>query len=65
VPGEWLTPPVRNARWDPAHWGWTGENDRWWTWIPGHWAQPGPHGYPPSVQVDEASQSEIPSPETR
>jgi hypothetical protein len=52
VPGRWLTPPVRNARWDPAHWGWS---DEWWTWIPAHWVQRGPHGYPPSLQQDEAS----------
>ena len=23
VPGEWLTPPARNAHWFPAHWGWS------------------------------------------
>jgi hypothetical protein len=51
VSGQWLTPPVRNARWDPAHWGWSNE---WWSWFPGHWVQPGPHGYPPSLQSDEA-----------
>ena len=51
VSGRWLTPPARQARWDPAHWGWSEE---WWSWIPGHWVQPGPHGYPPSLQADEA-----------
>jgi hypothetical protein len=50
MPGRWLTPPVRDARWDPAHWGWS---DGWWSWIPGHWVQRGPHGYPPSLQSDE------------
>jgi|SRR5882724_6580762 len=69
VPGRWLTPPVRNARWDPAHWGWSDEGtvqgDRWWSWIPGHWVQPGPHGYPPSLQADEAVQNELPSYESR
>jgi hypothetical protein len=62
VPGRWLTPPVRYARWDPAHWGWS---DEWWSWIPGHWVQRGPHGYPPSLQADEISQNEIPQYETR
>jgi hypothetical protein len=62
IPGRWLTPPVRDARWDPAHWGWS---DGWWSWIPGHWVQRGAHGYPPSVQADEVSQTEIPSYETR
>ena len=52
VPGRWETPPARNARWDPAHWGWA---DEWWSWIPGHWVQPGPHGYPPSLQQDQQS----------
>jgi hypothetical protein len=52
VPGRWLTPPVKDARWDPAHWGWS---DEWWSWIPGHWVQRGPHGYPPSLQSDEIS----------
>jgi hypothetical protein len=56
VPGRWLTPPVRDARWDPAHWGWS---DGWWSWIPGHWVQPGPHGYPPSLQSDEISRGDI------
>jgi len=56
VPGRWLTPPVREARWDPAHWGWS---DGWWSWIPGHWVQRGPHGYPPSLQSDEISQGDI------
>jgi hypothetical protein len=56
VPGRWLTPPVRDARWDPAHWGWS---DGWWSWIPGHWVQRGPHGYPPSLQTDEISQDDI------
>jgi hypothetical protein len=50
VPGRWLTPPARHARWDSAHWGWS---DEWWSWIPGHWVQPGRHGYPPSLQSDE------------
>jgi hypothetical protein len=52
VPGRWLTPPVKDARWDPAHWGWS---DEWWSWIPGHGVRPGPHGYPPSLQSDEIS----------
>jgi hypothetical protein len=56
VPGQWLTPPVRGARWDPAHWGWS---YGWWSWIPGHWVQRGPHGFPPSLQSDEISQNEI------
>jgi hypothetical protein len=56
VPGRWLTPPVLQARWDPAHWGWSNE---WWSWIPGHWVQRGPNGYPPSLQSDEMSQHEI------
>jgi hypothetical protein len=38
VPGRWIVPPVRGARWDPAHWGW---RDEWWSWIPGHWDEPG------------------------
>jgi hypothetical protein len=50
VPGRWLTPPAKTAQWDPAHWGWS---DDWWSWFPGHWVQPGPHGYPPSVQQDQ------------
>jgi hypothetical protein len=57
VPGRWLTPPVRHARWDPAHWGWA---DEWWSWIPGHWVQRGPHGYPPSLQEGQASRLQIP-----
>ena len=56
IPGQWQTPPAQDARWDPAHWGWA--ND-WWSWIPGHWVQPGPDGFPPSLQADEMSQSEI------
>lgn len=56
VPGRWLTPPVRGARWDPAHWGWS---DGWWSWIPAHWVQPGRYGFPPSLQADEMSQNEI------
>jgi hypothetical protein len=56
VPGQWVTPPVRGARWDPAHWGWSGG---WWSWIPGHWVQRGPHGFPSSLQADEMSQNEI------
>jgi len=50
VPGRWETPPVQDARWDPAHWGWS---EDWWSWFPGHWVQPGPHGYPPSLQQDQ------------
>ena len=61
VPGRWLTPPVRAARWDPAHWGWA---DDWWSWRPGHWVQPGRHGYPASLTSDEISQNEIPQYET-
>jgi hypothetical protein len=53
VPGTWVRPPMRDARWDPAHWGWS---DKWWSWIPGHWVQPGRHGYPPSLQADQMSQ---------
>ncbi len=56
VPGRWITPPTRDARWDPAHWGWLNE---WWSWIPGHWVRPGRHGYPPSVADDQLSQLEI------
>jgi hypothetical protein len=56
VPGRWLTPPVRDARWDPAHWGWS---DGWWSWIPGHWVRRGPHGYPPSLQSDEMQRFKI------
>ena len=52
VAGRWVNPPVQNARWDPAHWGWA---DDWWSFIPGHWVQPGPHGYPPSLQQDQQS----------
>lgn len=36
IPGEWLTPPARNAHWFPAHWGFS---KGWWSWIPGHWTQ--------------------------
>jgi hypothetical protein len=36
VPGRWIEPPFRGARWDPAHWGW---RDNWFPWIPGHWVQ--------------------------
>ena len=36
VPGRWIVPPFRGARWDPAHWGW---RDDWFSWIPGHWDQ--------------------------
>lgn len=43
VPGAWVTPPARNARWEPAHWG---MYDEWWSWIPGHWIVPGKFGYP-------------------
>jgi hypothetical protein len=56
VPGRWVTPPVKAARWDPAHWGWSNE---WWSWIPGHWVVPGKYGYPPSLQADQMSQLEI------
>lgn len=65
VPGRWATPPVRGARWDPAHWGWSDEASwppaatRWWSWIPGHWVQRGREGYPPSLQADQTSQHEI------
>jgi hypothetical protein len=52
VPGRWETPPVKTARWEPAHWGWS---DEWWSWIPGHWVQPGPHGYPPSLEQAQES----------
>jgi hypothetical protein len=62
VPGRWLTPPVQAARWDPAHWGWS---DDWWTWFPGHWVQPGPHGYPPSLEQDQESQEMKPQLETQ
>jgi hypothetical protein len=61
VPGVWLTPPVRGARWDPAHWGWA---DDWWSWRPGHWVQRGRHGYPASLTSDQISQNEIPQYET-
>jgi hypothetical protein len=62
VAGQWVTPPVRTARWDPAHWGWS---DEWWSWIPGHWVQPGPHGYPPSLQQAQESQMMKPQIETQ
>jgi hypothetical protein len=52
VPGRWVTPPVRHARWDPAHWGWS---NAWWSWVPGHWVARGPDGYPPSLTSDEIS----------
>ena len=55
VPGRWLTPPVRDARWDPAHWAWS---DGWWSWIPGQWVRRGRHGYPKSLQSDEITQEE-------
>jgi hypothetical protein len=31
------------AQWDEAHWGWDASDrtDRWWSWIPGHWDEPG------------------------
>ena len=57
APGQWLTPPVRAARWDPAHWGWS---DDWWSWRPGHWVQPGRHGYPASLTSHNATI--VPSP---
>jgi hypothetical protein len=62
VPGRWLTPPAKTARWDPAHWGWS---DDWWSWIPGHWVQPGPHGYPPSLTLDQDKQLIKPNPRTQ
>jgi hypothetical protein len=36
APGQWITPPARNAHWFPSHWGW---REGWWTWIPGHWTR--------------------------
>lgn len=57
VPGRWLTPPVAQARWDPAHWGWS---DYWWSWRPGHWVQRRRDGYPPSLTSDEVSRDETP-----
>ena len=45
VPGQWMTPPARNAHWFPAHWGWS---DGWWSWIPGHWTQ-GENWIPSSI----------------
>jgi hypothetical protein len=62
VPGKWRTPPVSNARWDPAHWGWS---DNWWSWFPGHWVQPGAHGYPPSLATDQESQMIKPNLQTQ
>ena len=62
VPGRWLTPPAKTARWDPAHWGWS---DDWWSWIPGHWVQPGPHGYPPSLEQAQETQLIKPNLETQ
>ena len=50
VPGRWVTPPSRRARWEPAHWGML---DSWWSWIPGHWALPGRYGYSPSLTSAE------------
>jgi hypothetical protein len=43
VPGRLETPPMPGAHWDQAHWGWDADTktDRWWTWIPGHWDEPG------------------------
>ena len=38
VPGRLEKPPMRGASWDDAHWGW---NAGWYTWIPGHWDEPG------------------------
>ena len=38
VPGRLETPPTPGASWDDAHWGW---NAGWYTWIPGHWDEPG------------------------
>ena len=48
VPGRWVTPPARRARWEPAHWGML---DEWWSWIPGHWVVPGRYGYPPDLST--------------
>jgi hypothetical protein len=48
VPGRWITPPERNARWEPAHWGMLNE---WWSWMPGHWVVPGRYGYPPELST--------------
>ena len=38
VPGRVENPPMPGAYWDDAHWGW---NAGWYTWIPGHWDEPG------------------------
>ena len=38
VPGRLENPPMPGASWDDAHWGW---NAGWYTWIPGHWDEPG------------------------
>ena len=38
VPGRLEPPPMPGAHWDDAHWGWNAE---WWSWIPGHWDEPG------------------------
>ncbi len=59
VPGRWIEPPVPHARWDPGHWGWS---DGWYSWIPSHWVVPGHHGYPPELQTDEMTESEMSAP---
>jgi hypothetical protein len=51
-PGRWVTPPERDARWEPAHWGMLHE---WWSWIPGHWVVPGRYGYPQSLSTASLS----------
>jgi hypothetical protein len=38
VPGRLEKPPMPGASWDDAHWGWSAG---WYTWIPGHWDEPG------------------------
>lgn len=53
VPGRWVTPPERRARWEPAHWGML---DEWWSWIPGHWVVPGRYGYPPDLSTAKMAQ---------
>ena len=59
VPGRWLEPPVRHARWDPGHWGWY---DDWYSWIPGHWVVKGRYGYPQELQSDQMSEFEMSAP---
>jgi hypothetical protein len=47
IPGRLENPPMPGAQWDEAHWGWAADlstevsTDRWWSWIPGHWDEPG------------------------